>query len=201
MKHANGKILFCLLGLLGLFVSPQLKAQIEKGAHLFGTNVDGNFESFSGASNVNVSLGAEFQYAYFIRDGLAFGAQMPIGYNGSTIFNPNVRTVQVGLGPWLQWYPGEQKGMVKWYTFVESSLQVGQFNGFILDQNFTINQFNWTDWVNGAGVGINAFLSPNVALNGSLTGLYSLRIRNGLNPESTALTFDFGVQVFLPSRL
>ncbi|MEL7532421.1 MAG: hypothetical protein AAFN10_13970 [Bacteroidota bacterium] len=201
MKHVNGKILLSLLGLFFLFGATPLRAQIERGSHLIGAIVEGDFLSFSGASNVNVDIAADLQYAYFVRDGLALGAKMPFSYGASGISDPLVWGVSLGFSPFVQWYPGEQTSNVKWFVFAESGFRSTIADIFLPNQTPNIFRANFTEWTSGGGVGLNAFLTPNLALTGIVSGLYSLRLNNGLRPESASVNFNFGVQVFLPTKL
>jgi len=200
MKHVNGKIFIGLLSLVFLSISPKLKAQIEKNSHLFGGTVDGDFLSFSGASNVNVDLATDLQYAYFIRDGLALGAKIPLTYGASSISDPLSWGVGLGLSPFIQWYPGKQISNIKWFVFAESGLRFTIADIFLPNQSIGTVRVNFTEWVNGGGVGINAFLTPKLAFTGTISGLYSLRLINGGMPESVAVNFNFGLQVFLPAK-
>ena len=201
MKHANSKIFVSLLGLLILCFSSNLSAQTERGTQFVGGDLDTDFNSFQNASNVNVTLQLGVQYGCFVKDGLAVGLRLPIEYYSGSLVPEDIWRVSGVLSPFILWYPGKQTKNIKFFLLGETGIHLTReasiFLGLQLVDPFREGSI---DWVSGAGMGINAFVTPNVALTGTLKSNYGVKLSGDAFTDYSRVNLSFGVQVFLPTK-
>ncbi|MEL7586207.1 MAG: outer membrane beta-barrel protein [Prolixibacteraceae bacterium] len=138
-----------------------VNGQTEKGKVLFGGSSNLNFftmktESGSGGSNKSSGFNMSPYAGYFIANGLAAGAEIPIFH----YWSDNYKTTSLGVGPFLKYYVGEKK--VKPYLLgaIELRKSKNKMETDAFRSDYTYNNFIWKF---GAGAGI--FINENTALD------------------------------------
>ncbi|PZU87853.1 MAG: hypothetical protein DI529_06705 [Chryseobacterium sp.] len=177
-----------LLFSIGFFSSAN--AQIQEGNWLVGSSlVASNFGLNTGAG-YNIAI--QPKAAYFIKDNVALGGYVDLGFSKAAKGSPT--NFNYGVGALGRYYlsPGE-KGVDnllnhgRW--FFEGNVGVG---GTSVEDGISTTGLDF-----GVGPGYSYFITPNIGLEGlvkyqGVTGFGN----EGLN---SAITFNVGFSIYLPS--
>ncbi|MEM6801977.1 MAG: outer membrane beta-barrel protein [Bacteroidota bacterium] len=199
---ATGKLYPIVFAFFTLFtLNFKAQAQLEKNTANLGLAFDGNISSVKGAANTNIDLRLDLRLGYFIQDGLNVGLKFPLGYLSGAILNSDQSFLQIGLSPFIQYYPGKPEGPVSWYILAES--------GFYFLRNSSLEAIagppifrkrSATDWFISGGLGLNFFFNDKVALDALLAGQYTNNISGDFFFEYPDLSLKIGLIVFLSRK-
>ena len=177
------KIAFTLVALAGLTFAHQANAQLQEGTFLVGGQL-GNLNFDLGSSN-SVSLSLTPKVGYFIKNNLAIGAEVPIGFTAIKGVDP---IFNYGVGAFGRYYFAPKE------FNIDNILNKGRFFGEvgvgIAGQTDVEVGFNLR-----VGAGYAYFLTPNVALETMVRyqGTYGTGNTSGLD-------INLGFQIHLPSK-
>lgn len=181
--------------LLGAFIiatglSSTANAQIQEGNWLVGSSLI--------ASNFGLNTGGGYNFsvqpkaAYFIKDNVALGGYVDLGFSKSAKGSPT--NFDYGVGALGRYYlsPGEQG--------VDNLLNHGRwfFEGNVGVGGKSIEGGNSTTGLDfGVGPGYSYFITPNIGLE----GLVKYKGVTGFGNEglTSAITFNVGFSIYLPS--
>lgn len=186
-----------------LFLLPIFSfAQIQKGSWLIGGTLDWNYNQVSieqdiFTSNTNISLtNFSGHFGYFLNQNIAIG----LGGNYSQLdrkFDSEINdfsdnSIAYGAELFVRSYLN--KGKSRFYLIASSSYQKqkSRFENFVGSDIREIESFN----VFG-GLGLNFFLTPNIALDGLLRYKFAESFLSTLEPESPNFFTTMGIQFFL----
>jgi hypothetical protein len=183
------KIIFgAVVMITGLFSTTN--AQIQEGNWLVGSSLI--------ASNFGLNTGGGYNFsiqpkaAYFIRDNVALGGYVDLGFSKSAKGSPT--NFDYGVGALGRYYlsPGE-KG-------VDNLLNHGRwfFEGNVGIGGTSIEGGNSTTGLDfGVGPGYSYFITPNIGLE----GLVKYKGVTGFGNEglTSAITFNVGFSIYLPT--
>lgn len=177
-----------LAGAIALF--GMANAQIQQGNVMVGGNLLG--ADFGLNSGAGYSFAIQPKAAWFIKDNLAVGGYVNLGFSGAKDA-PTTFTYNVGALGRYYLNPGEQgiDNLLKhgrW--FIEGNLGVGGTS--ISKGGASSNGLNF-----GFGPGYAYFITPHVGLEGLLK--YDANAGFGNVGYTHRLTFGLGFQVYLPS--
>ena len=172
----------------GLFSTAD--AQIQEGNWMVGSSLV--------ASNFGLNSGAGYDFAiqpkaaYFIKDNVALGGYVNLGFSKTTSGSPS--RFDYGVGALGRYFisPGEAGvdnllNHGRW--FFEGNLGVG---GYSVENGPSTTGLDF-----GAGPGYSYFITPNIGIE----GLVKYKGRAGFGNEglNSNITFNVGLSIYLPS--
>lgn len=171
--------------------TPTITPALGKGTILLGgsgsiSNQRGDFWNLQLLPNLGV----------FLSERLVVGGKLQASYSFNTN-STDFRFSALGLSPFIRYYLNPASGRLLWFLAAEAGIVAGKARG---NEQFQFEQ-DYSNFNAAGKVGINYFLAPNVALEGTL-GLDYGGYKNTSSfrsIESTTLRVgaDFGFQFFL----
>lgn len=179
----------CLFALALFTIALVSNAQTQKGWYMIGGNISNIGLDFQ-KGNTAFKFDLTPRVAWFVKDDLAIGGQVLLGYNttkGSNMFN-------YGIGPVVRYYlPGKSLESVNnTRLFLDGDL------GLYGNNNKTGTTSTSTNGIGiGVGPGLAYFISENIALEG--LAKYRLSAGFGNSPVTHSINLGIGFQIHLPS--
>lgn len=181
---------FLALGILALvsLKTERADAQIQKGNTMWGGSLT-NF-NIGLKKGQGWDLGITPRAGYFIKDNMAVGGYVNLGFSKTGSGSPTKNTY--GVGAFGRYYaqPGEVNNLLKHGRFF-GEVNAG-FGGQSQKGNPTTNGFQF-----GFGPGYSYFITPNVGLEGLVK--YNGTVGGGNTAYQHNITFNLGFQIYLPS--
>jgi len=173
--------------------------QTEKHHLLLGGYLDADLTHPKGADNTILDLQLDPMLGYFVQDGWAIGGKLPLRYRDGNLFKSGSHFFQLGVSPFVQYYPFARKGPFACFIWAESGLLFLSASSLRSDGSFTsFQKSSATDWFAAGGLGINLFLTRQVAFSASVKGQYTRNISGDLFFEHPDVSLKLGVLIFLP---
>lgn len=181
-------ILSGILAVAGLATTAN--AQIQQGNWLVGSSLISSNFGLNTGGGYNIAL--QPKGAYFIKDNVAVGGYVDLGFNKVTNGSPTEFTYGVGALGRYYLSPGE-KGVDnllnhgRW--FLEGNAGIG---GRSVENADSTTGFDF-----GVGPGYSYFITPNIGLE----GLVKYRGRAGFGSEglNSNLSFNLGFSIYIPT--
>ncbi|RMG20639.1 MAG: hypothetical protein D6730_19415 [Bacteroidetes bacterium] len=174
--------------------------QTEKNQLLLGGYLNGNLTSPKGSDNTMLDLQLDPMLGVFVKDGWAIGGKLPLRYQDGNIFRSTNHFFQLGISPFVQYYPFARKGPLAWFIWAESGLLFLSASSLRTDGGIpSFQKSRSTDWFVAGGVGLNVFFTNQVAFSASVKGQYSDKISGDLFVEHPDVSFKLGLLFFLPT--
>lgn len=172
----------------GLFSTAN--AQIQEGNWMVGSSIiSSNFGLNTGGG---YSIGLQPKAAYFIKDNVAVGGYVDLGFNKVTSGSPTAFTYGVGgLGRYFL-SPGQEG--------VDNLLNHGRwfFEGNVGIGGKSIENADSTTGLDfGVGPGYSYFITPNIGVEGLVK--YVGRAGFGSEGLNSNITFNVGFSIYLPT--
>lgn len=167
-----------------------VNAQIQQGNWLVGSSLISSNFGLNTGGGYNIAL--QPKGAYFIKDNVAVGGYVDLGFNKVTNGSPTEFTYGVGALGRYYLSPGE-KGVDnllnhgRW--FLEGNAGIG---GRSVENADSTTGFDF-----GVGPGYSYFITPNIGLE----GLVKYRGRAGFGSEglNSNLSFNLGFSIYIPT--
>ena len=190
-------LLLLMISLWSLFAW----GQIEKNHLLFGISADADFFSSKGASNVNIEINTDFQIAYFVKNKLALGAKLPFSYDSGWLINSPVYHFERGIAPTIQYYPFGRKNAVAWFVWAETGIMAVSTSNFDFSggPGVPVRRKGY-DWFAGGGIGLNAFITNQVAFTASAEARHTRPFNNIVLGIPTNASIKLGLTVFTKGK-
>lgn len=172
----------------GLFSTA--KAQIQEGNWMVGSSLISSNFGLNTGGGYNIAI--QPKAAYFIKDNVALGGYVDVGFNKVTKGTPTEFTYGVGaLGRYFI-SPGE--------AGVDNLLNHGRwfFEGNVGVGGRSVENADSTTGLDfGVGPGYSYFITPNIGVE----GLVKYRGRAGFGNEglNSNITFNVGLSIYLPT--
>ncbi|MFN7119872.1 MAG: hypothetical protein ACK4TA_23965 [Saprospiraceae bacterium] len=174
--------------------SASIAPQLGRGTWLLG-----------GTAEVNSQEGENFRFllfpnvGYFLSDRWVLGGRLSASHFRSDNFDVRVSTL--GFSPFLRYYLNPAGGRTRWFLMADAGVERGVAKG---DEQYAIDG-DYNRFATSGRGGLNYFLSPNVALEGTFGVFYStLESNSTQSATSTSNIFrlgaDFGIQFFLNKK-
>ncbi len=165
-------------------------AQIQQGNWLVGSSLISSNFGLNTGGGYNIAL--QPKGAYFIKDNVAVGGYVDLGFNKVTNGSPTEFTYGVGALGRYYLSPGE-KGVDnllnhgRW--FLEGNAGIG---GRSVENADSTTGFDF-----GVGPGYSYFITPNIGLE----GLVKYRGRAGFGSEglNSNISFNLGFSIYIPT--
>ncbi len=156
--------------------------------------IGGSFASVSTRFRVvdNVDLQINPRAGWFLSEHWAVGSSLLFNYASTSFFNG----LGIGVSPFVRFYPQKSNGAFQWFLTAEAGLRYvsNDFDESIPQGPINLNNNRWLTNFRG-GVGLNWFLSDQVALEGVLS--YDYFETATLPMIERSIGFDLGFQFFL----
>ncbi|UYQ93680.1 porin family protein [Chitinophaga horti] len=180
-----------------LFVTTVSMAQTQRGNVMVGANllnVTGTFQEGSDRFQLGISPKA----GWFIRDGLAIGADVQLGLDHRKVDESKTTAVNYGIGAFGRYYINDK------------NVEFSKRSKFFLEGNLGFTGNNTKTKVGGAetsvetnglgigfGPGLAYFITPNIGLEALVK--YDLGVGFGSSTTSHRVGLNLGFQIYLPS--
>lgn len=171
--------------------SPIITPTLGKGTIMLGgsamvSNVQDEFWSFQLLPNIG----------FFLSERLVLGGKLQASYSFNS--NTDFRSSAIGLSPFVRYYLNPASGRTLWFLAADVGIVAGNLR---LNEQFQF-KLDYTNFTAAGKVGINYFLTPNVALEGTLGVDYAnFKTTSDFNSAGRGNTLrvggDFGFQFFL----
>lgn len=190
------KLHFLTLSLLVL--SSVTMAQTQKGNIMVGANLLNVTGTFQDGANT-FDLGISPKIGWFIKDGLAIGADVSLGLVHTKVDEVKTNAVNYGVGAFGRYFINDKRVEFSKRSkfFLEGNV------GFVGSNSKTKVDGNKTSSVstNGLGIGFGPglayFITPNVGLEALVK--YNLGVGFGSSVTTHQVAFNLGFQIYLPS--
>jgi hypothetical protein len=170
-----------------------VKPALGKGTLLLGgsagiSNQERDFWRLEAAPNAGI----------FLTDRWVVGGAINLSYSFLTSGSES-RGSLVGIIPFVRYYLNPNGGRSRWFLAADTGVVLGK----ITREGGIVPNLNYTGFLTSGKVGINHFLTPSLALEGTFGVHYAdYESKDNLNLGSSTLRVggDFGLQFFLGRR-
>ncbi|WP_295118906.1 outer membrane beta-barrel protein [uncultured Chitinophaga sp.] len=187
-----------ILTLALLSFSAVSMAQTQKGNIMVGVNLLNVTGTFQDGSN-SFDLGISPKVGWFIKDGLAIGADVSLGYSHAKVDDTKTNSVNYGVGAFGRYFIDDKtvEFSKRSKFFLEANVGFVGTNSKTKVEDVETNSVSTNGLGVGFGPGLAYFITPNVGLEALVK--YNLGVGFGSSTTSHQVAFNLGFQIYLPS--
>jgi hypothetical protein len=187
-----------ILTLALLVLSTVSMAQTQRGNIMVGANLLNVTGTFQDGSN-SFDLGISPKIGWFIKDGLAIGADVSLGYAHAKVDDTKTNSVNYGVGAFGRYFIDDKsvEFSKRAKFFLEANVGFVGTNAKTKVDDVETNSVSTNGLGVGFGPGVAYFITPNVGLEALVK--YNLGVGFGSSVTSHQVAFNLGFQIYLPS--